>query len=310
MGAVDRYEFLKARAEGPEDVRTIERIVEQRRSLMRGSSPKTAGEKARSGGRTYLHGAEEPHEEPLRLRIFGLDLLLSPSLAPSSIDTLVEVFRDRAHMRFPGFSGEELSAAPGDVPTLLDIGANEGFYSLAMQQANPHLRIFAVEPNPQVYALLTENCRRNGNGIRPIHTAVTDTSGTIELETYPHLSTMSSRRIEEMEQSWMDVRRIRRIQVPAVSLDQLMREEEIGRVDLLKIDVEGEEEALIEGARNPCGESDKRHSCSCLQRVDRLVLEWHSEELKERCISQLGSEGFELLHEEPHRFGDLYFGRP
>ena len=330
MSADERYAFLEAHAESAEDVRTIERIVELRRRLMHASSKQ-------AGGRDHDYFSNEPW----RLRIFGLDLLLSPELAPSSIDTLTEIFRDRTHMRLPGFSGEDLGAEHARAPTLVDIGANEGFYSLAMQRVNPRLRIFAVEPHPEVYSLLVENCRRNEADIRTIRTALTDSTGTIELETYPHLSTMSSRRILDLEQRWMDPGRIGRIPVPATTLPQLLREQGIGHVDLLKIDVEGDEAALIEAAAGSgnawpsvSGESEQEipeipevsaspefpasttptaspefPARSCLQGVDRIVLEWHTEALKERCIYLLRSEGFALLHEEPQRFGDLYFSR-
>ncbi|MBL4687128.1 MAG: FkbM family methyltransferase [Nannocystaceae bacterium] len=51
--------------------------------------------------------------------------------------------------------------APGD--TFLDVGANLGYYTvLAAKKVGPTGRVFAFEPDPESFALLQRNVKRNG----------------------------------------------------------------------------------------------------------------------------------------------------
>ena len=354
--SVEPYGFLKEHADTEEDVRIIERIEEMRRSIMRGQSV-------------------DPGEHDLVLRFYGLTIHLAADLAPSSIDTLMEVFRDGAHMHAPGFSGAgggagycaEVWGGAGDCAgawgrardcagaggeagdmvgngpgtlTVVDLGANEGFYSLAMLRNSPGANIISAEPHPRVFELLRRNalengggsragsgCRaaggsRVGSGITPVRTAVTEVSGEIELQSYPHLSTMSSRDIMALGQRWMSGGRLERERVPSTTLPRLLHQFDISRVDILKIDVEGDEAAVLEGALEEGADAEGAareaphidgelcgRPAGCLERIDRIVIEWHSEELRRRCTSLLDAHGFELVHVDEHRFGDLYFVR-
>ncbi|MFP4266445.1 MAG: FkbM family methyltransferase [Spirochaetaceae bacterium] len=295
----DRYAYLKELCNSEADVKHIEEIAMRRRSIMKGQSRR-----------------EDASASLRPLHLDNLTFYLKSDIAPSSIDTLVEIFRDRSHRRLTGFSrigaAEGLVAAGGG--TLIDLGANEGFYSLAMLRENPQLRIVAAEPHPEVYRVLCANINANnsahsfahngpaqgGGGITPVHTAVTELEGMVELESYPHQSTIASRNIGTMEQSWMDKNRVERTRVPATTLPRLLFDYNIDHVDILKIDVEGDELAVLEGCET---------AGTPLNSIDRIVIEWHSKELKEKCISFLTSRGFRLLCAEDHRFGEIYFKR-
>lgn len=288
MSSKNRYAGLKKLCGSEADVKHIDEIAARRRSIMKGQARREAA-----------FASLRP------LHLDGLTFYLKRDIAPSSIDTLVEIFQDRSHRRHSDFSG--IGAG-----TIIDLGANEGFYSLAMLRENPLLRIIAAEPHPDVYKILCRNISANsslaqqGGGITPVHTAVMEQEGTAELESYPHQSTTSSRNIETMDQSWIDKSRIERARVPATTLPRLLYDHNIDRVDILKIDVEGDELAVLEG----CGEfENNRAAGSVLEIIDKIVIEWHSKELKEACISFLTSRGFRLLHAEARRFGDLYFKR-
>jgi FkbM family methyltransferase len=220
----------------------------------------------------------------------GLRLTFRADLAPASVDTYLDIFRDNGHMRVNGFS---------DTPQeklLIDLGANEGFYSIRMKLRNPELRIIAVEPLPANYQLLLENIRNNSfTGITAINQAITDINGTIELETYPHVGTMASRNINTMEQFWMKPDQVETIEVASQTLKRLFETCDIDTVDLLKMDVEGSELDILSG------------SLHILEKVRKIVIEWHSEELRQRCTQLLQDLGFTLVYQEEHRFGDLYF---
>ncbi|MBS3818917.1 FkbM family methyltransferase [bacterium] len=210
-------------------------------------------------------------------------------LAPASVDTYIEIFRDKAHMKLPPFK-------PLNCTSVLDIGANEGFYSIYMKQKNPHLRILSVEPVPSAFEILQRNLKANGfHDIQTINLAVGDRNQTVEMEVYPHVSSISAENMELLQRPWIHPDRINKIKVPMKTLSSLFYEYNLGTVDVLKLDVEGSEMKILQTSKR------------VLKRVRKLVVEWHTPELREKCKRFLRNRNFKLLHEERRRIGDSYF---
>jgi FkbM family methyltransferase len=128
---------------------------------------------------------------------------------------------------------------PGD--TVLDIGANAGFFTLlAAARVGPRGRVLAFEPLPGVRRDLEANVGLNRFGNVTIHgAAVSDRKATLTLFEGPqgHKGLSSLRPIDMAVQS---------LAVPAIALDDLAGE--IGPVKLAKIDVEGAELLALVGA--------------------------------------------------------------
>ncbi|MFO7850129.1 MAG: FkbM family methyltransferase [Spirochaetia bacterium] len=330
MNSRDPYAYLKSLCSNEADIKHIDEIAARRSRIMKGESQDGAA--AGSENETAPASLRPLHASLRPLHLGGFTFYLEKDIAPSSIDTLVEIFQQRSHRRLPGFSGvvppTRLGSGKGSgnykrpgAGVVIDLGANEGFYSLAMLMENPSLRIIAVEPNPQVYNILCKNVSANvniakeGGNITPVHTAVTEKEGTMLLQSYPHLSTISSRDIGIMGQSWIEESRIQSHRVPATTLPRLISDYNIDHADILKIDVEGDELAVLEGVEKIEGLKRFEGIDKSLEpqafwdRIDRIVVEWHRKDLKDECISFLTTRGFSLVHEETHRFGDLYFER-
>ncbi len=124
--------------------------------------------------------------------------------------------------------------------TVLDIGAHVGYYTcLAGSLVGPRGLVVAFEPNPRNFELLLANVWRNGlTNVVCYPWAVSDRSAFIPL--YLATDNSGDHRVFPTEgRETVDVR--------AVSLDQL----EVLRppVDVVKIDVQGAEEAVFRGAR-------------------------------------------------------------
>lgn len=124
----------------------------------------------------------------------------------------------------------------------LDIGANQGLYSL-LAARNPNCRqAYAFEPVSQTYSLLRDNIAANGlqASITPVHAAVSASTGsaTIRLQAaHSGAASLSTTRPAEGG----TVETIHTIDISSV--DELLHPE--GKI-LVKIDVEGHETVVID----------------------------------------------------------------
>jgi FkbM family methyltransferase len=129
---------------------------------------------------------------------------------------------------------------PGDV--FADVGANVGYFSLlGAALVGESGGVVALEPAPSTFRALQENIARNGAGnVRAVNAAAYDREGTLPI------FTVSS---EEHAGGASIVREMgpREADVVARPLAAILRHDEIARMRLIKIDVEGAEVAAVRG---------------------------------------------------------------
>lgn len=126
----------------------------------------------------------------------------------------------------------------------LDLGANIGYFSsLLGKLAGPSGRVVSIEPEPLNRKLLEENLLRNGVVNVTVHAcAVGAADGTAKLGIYKPAN--------RGRHSMVDLENCKSfIQVPVRRLDDLLQDSGVQSWDLLKIDVEGYEPFVFEGAR-------------------------------------------------------------
>ncbi len=127
--------------------------------------------------------------------------------------------------------------APGT--TAVDVGANIGYHTLRMaKQVGPEGRVVAIEPSPRALARLQRNLALNAfSNVELVAAAVGDRDvELVELQlqsSYP----LSGRGGPQAEH------------VRLARIDTLVRERRLARVDLVKIDVDGQEAKVLRGAR-------------------------------------------------------------
>ncbi|MGZ3710862.1 MAG: FkbM family methyltransferase, partial [Bdellovibrionota bacterium] len=130
--------------------------------------------------------------------------------------------------------------------TIVDAGANIGFYSLMMaQKAGPSGEVHAFEPIPETFALLTRHVSLNKN-IGKIHAnrlALWNKTETLQFnlgEQHEHncggYSAASGEKGGRM------------VSCNAVTLSEYFRAAGLARLDVLKMDIEGAELSALEGA--------------------------------------------------------------
>lgn len=123
----------------------------------------------------------------------------------------------------------------------LDIGANAGFYSLALSHWFPDIAGAAFEPIPATYSQLLRNFALNDvTRMRPRNLGLSDKAGELVFYTYPSQSGSSS-----MTRN-VDAADVQEVRCQVVTLDAYCREHGQG-ADFIKCDVEGAELFVFKG---------------------------------------------------------------
>jgi FkbM family methyltransferase len=128
---------------------------------------------------------------------------------------------------------------------LVDAGANIGLTALAMAAAAPrHERLIAIEADARNLPLLRRNLAENGlNGATVLDVAVGAERGRLTFRQAARNGAVGQLVLPETEAAPRPGPKVR-----VERLDLLLRREGCRRLDLLKLDVEGAEEAALEGA--------------------------------------------------------------
>jgi FkbM family methyltransferase len=187
-----------------------------------------------------------PSERTLHLRGLPAPFAVDPALG--GLSAYYEIARAKIYGRFSGFTPEPTSC-------VVDVGANLGMFSVwVSRHLAPSGRIIALEPHPAAYRLLRRNLSRVHCAAESLNVACGATGQTLPLYFSPDRLTMAS-----LEPPAGRV--LERIDVPVRRLDDVLADMSVERIGLLKIDVEGWEPQVLDGADD------------CLRRTDRVVLE-------------------------------------
>jgi FkbM family methyltransferase len=129
--------------------------------------------------------------------------------------------------------------------TFIDVGSHIGFFALsAAHIAGPAGHVLAIEPNPETLIRLRANVRESHANVSVVPVACSDRAGNLKFYTSPGNSGASSLS-EVLAGRWG---KGHQYLVPARSLDDIVREAGLDRIDLIKIDVEGAEYLVLKGA--------------------------------------------------------------
>ncbi|HEU0299134.1 MAG TPA: FkbM family methyltransferase, partial [Longimicrobium sp.] len=232
-----------------------------------------------------------------------------------------EIFEARSYFRH----GVHL---PAEGAVVLDVGANIGLFTLQASQLSRGARVYAFEPVPAVAQVLRANVRLHGIDARVHECALAQEAGDAGFTFYPHLTLVSGRYadlqaekavvraflgregegageaglVEEM----LDERlRGREVRVQLRRLGDVIREEGIERIDLLKVDVQRAEEEVLRGVEP-----------EDWARIRQVVVEVHDEDGRlARVVALLEARGFRVAVEQEAELAqtrqfDVYAVRP
>jgi FkbM family methyltransferase len=205
----------------------------------------------------------------VRLRASGLQFRVRGAMDVWSIK---ETFLDRFYEKY-GFTIQ-----PGW--KILDIGAGIGDYTLYAAM-RPESQIFSFEPYPQSFALMQDNLRLNRvPNAQAFDQAIGAVSGKLVLD-------LTGGEPLQFQSSMTQAAHIEKgLSVNALSLADAFAMLEMDSCDLLKLDCEGAEYAILFDTPRPV-----------LERVQRIVMEYHDNVVPytHRDLSRfLNEQGFEV----------------
>jgi len=133
-----------------------------------------------------------------------------------------------------------------DNPTVLDVGANVGLFTKAFASASksPKL-ILAIEPSNYVFSILNI-VNRNRNCVHCKKLALSDKAGIVELKTPIKKSGSLRIGLSHIGEDSNTAIYVENVKVDL--LDTVLDIEKIKTVDVVKVDVEGAEYQVIQGA--------------------------------------------------------------
>ncbi|WP_328581139.1 FkbM family methyltransferase [Streptomyces sp. NBC_00370] len=131
--------------------------------------------------------------------------------------------------------------------TVLDVGAHVGYYAMIAALSSPKAKVHAFEPVPPIHARLAVNHRANAIKNLELHQkGVSDHTGFADINIrFPLASLLSTGSSLEGFDKPLASAFTTRIQL--VTLDETLGNTP---VDLIKIDVEGHEPSVLDGARH------------------------------------------------------------
>lgn len=130
-------------------------------------------------------------------------------------------------------------------PVIFDVGANTGEWSALMREHCPQsARLFLFEPQPVCLEAIKK--RRIPNSTLIPHAVSSSVGETIELFVGKEGSGLAS--VHQRRDSYFSDINFSPIEVKTVTIDHVVAEYNVDRIDLLKMDVEGHELSVLKGA--------------------------------------------------------------
>lgn len=123
-----------------------------------------------------------------------------------------------------------------NVKTVVDVGANVGFFSLMIRNLFPKAKIYSFEPVPKVYSCLHLNLEKDERA-KAYNFAVTNKTGKGKML------------FDEQNSAVSKITSNGNVTVNMVALDDFTSKNNILKVDILKIDTEGHESQVLEAAK-------------------------------------------------------------
>ncbi len=135
----------------------------------------------------------------------------------------------------------------GVAKVLFDVGANHGAYSRYLRALAPGATIYAFEPHPRSFAILGDRLGQDAD-TKLLNLAVSDAAGEMQLFDFAGDDGSTQASLDQAAEHLFSPDTVAH-DVRVTTIDAFMAEHAIAHIDLLKIDTEGFDLAVLRGAR-------------------------------------------------------------
>lgn len=159
---------------------------------------------------------------------------------------------------------------------VIDVGASIGDFSIILAKAFEAKKVISIEPDKRFYLYLLKNINLNNlkQNILPLNVAIGEKTGTMTL--FKTSGFFLSKLIKGIPETFQ-----------CISLDDLINELALPRIDLIKIDTEGSELPILKGGDN-----------ILKQFKPRIILEIHSKKDSINVVKLLSKYNYGLVYEK------------
>ena len=211
-------------------------------------------------------------------------------IRPNSFDIRMvkEVYIHRSYQR--------LKIEKGDV--VIDIGAHIGTFSImAGHKVGNRGKVYAYEPVPATFDILKKNIYINSlqNIVCPYKIGISNGIGEKEFYIFEKNGKplFHSSSFYRGQSGVIDATGSEKIEVECITLKDIFEVNDLDRIDVLKLDCEGEEYAILFNTPT-----------KCLKKIDRICMEYHdylsSDYNHQDLINYLSELKYNVFHETPN----------
>lgn len=161
---------------------------------------------------------------------------------------------------------------------VIDAGAGVGEYAVvASTMVGRHGKVLAVEASAEPFHYLRKNSRLNPHkNIAPLRAAISDKKGKIKI-----FRPEGTSFVDSITKSWHGP--THSYSVNSITVDELVRKFKLGKLDLLKLDIEGAELLALRGAKKTMSKLKPK-----------IIIETHGEVLHKKVRESLKKSGYKI----------------
>jgi len=161
---------------------------------------------------------------PTNLKVKGIKYPLHLRKQTSDIQTFYQIFLDKEY-------DFKTKYEPKDI---VDAGANIGLFAILMKNRFPNTNIICVEPDPENFKILESNTSRY-SGIKCVNGGIWNKSTSLRV--FDKFDSGKWGLVVEEDQVNGNIK--------AITIDDIMNNHNLSKIDLLKVDIETSEKILF-----------------------------------------------------------------
>jgi len=225
------------------------------------------------------------------LNFKSFKIFLNEASAFSALEVLHEIFMLNDHTNHKLFTGNKEKL-------IIDIGSHNVFYPLKIAIKNKKVKCICVEPNKSEINIAKKNIKLNKiKNIKIYNFFVTNSNNKFtKFKLIKELPAIGGSRLFKNKRKWIKNKFVRKIKVKNISLNKIVSNNNLTKIDILKVDAEGSELKILK-------------SFNKFEIIKKITLEFHSSKDSNKIVSFLKNKSFKLLKKTVNKsnYGSLYF---